>query len=123
MRWEYDGSRVGVAYKAPEASGNLGGVGEPLPPGCLAVLSIRTREREFVLWGYSPEGEVMQTYRLDFIPIEDAGPNLVTGRIDPVGSPTLTYHDGYLKAFYAQWGAARASEQLFRFNTGYRLVP
>jgi hypothetical protein len=123
VRWEYDASRVGTAYKAGNASGNLGGVGEPLPPGCLATLSTRTREREFVLWAYSPAGEVTRTYRFDAIPIEDAGPNLQTGRIDPTGSPTLTYHDGYLKAFYAQYGAAQVPEQLFRLNLGYRLVP
>jgi hypothetical protein len=101
----------------------LGGVGEPLPADCLAVLSIRARERQFSLWAYSPEGEVTRTYRFDDIPIEDAGPHLLTGRIDPTGSPTLTYHDGFLKAFYAQWGRGEIPEQLFRLNLGYRLVP
>lgn len=123
MRWAFDSTGVGVAFKADNASGNLGGLGEPLPPGCLATLSTRTREREFVLWAYTAEGEVMHTYGFDDIRIEDPGPHLLTGRIDPTGSPTLTYHDGFLKAFYAQYGKGEIAEQLFRFNTGFRLVP
>lgn len=123
MRWEYDESRVGVAWKTDGVSGDMGGLGEPLPAGCLAVLSVDVRARLFILWAYSPGGEVRRAYPLDTLPVEDAGPNgLATGRIDVTGAPALTYHDGYLKAFYAQWSGGQSAESLWRLNTGMRLV-
>jgi len=123
MRFEYHPEFVGVAFKADGFSGNLGAMGAALPGSALAACSVDVQGRYFSLWLYDDAGRTY-TQRLDFanIPIEDAGPDNIR-RIDVTGSPSVVCHDNVIKVMYAQYFDGPKAEQLFRLNSGFKLVP
>jgi hypothetical protein len=121
VRFVYHPEYVGVAYKEGGFSANMGGVGPGLPPAVLAFVSVGVQERYFVVWLYDDEGRTY-THRYDFadIPMQDGGPSHIT-RIDVTGNPIVVLHDQMVKVFFAMYRDGPEAEQLFRFNTGYRL--
>ena len=126
MRFVFSPEHVGAAWKAANFSGDFGGLGPPLPPGCLAFVSQGAQERRFEFWAYGDDGrEYRQTYQFDrgspgvlWVPIQDGGPNGVQS-INVTGKPVLVCHDHILKAFYADF----KDRSLWRFNTGWRVQP
>lgn len=123
MRFEYNSAFVNVAFKASEFSGNFGGVGPAAPPGVLAFCSVAVQERFFEVFLYDDEGRTTERdYPFSSIPIQDGGPDGIT-RIDVTGSPVVVIHDGIVKVFYANYFDGPKPEQLWRLNTGWKLVP
>ena len=123
MRFEYNEQYVGVAFKADGFSGNLGALGAALPGGALAACSFDAQGRFFSLWLYDDAGRTYtRRYPFAAVPIEDGGPDHIT-RIDVTGSPSVVCHDSVIKVMYANYFDGPKPEQLFRLNTGWRLVP
>lgn len=116
MRFEYHGDYLGVVKKADGFFGNMGGVGPACPPSVLAFCSMGAQEREFRLFLYDDEGrETKTTIPFESVPIQDGS----VPAINVTGSPVVVLHDSVVKVFYVDFYA----KALYRFNTGYRLVP
>ena len=82
---------------------NTGGAGEPMPPNTVAEVSYDTKSRKMKLYAWSAEGgDYTKEYSLDTIPFGDR--SFPTGRFDPMGPPSITYHGGQLKIWVAGWG-------------------
>lgn len=123
MRFEYNAAFVGVSYKAGGFSGNLGAMGAAFPGSALAACSFDAQGRYFALWLYDDQGQTYERrYPFETIPIEYGGPDRIA-RIDATGSPSVVCHDRVVKVMFAMYRDGPEPEQLFRFNTGYRLVP
>jgi hypothetical protein len=112
---------VNVAFKAVNWSGDSSALGTSLPNGYTGGIAADSQSRYFHLWLYDGSGRDTDYYlAFDSIPVSDPGPNgMYQGRIHITGAPFLSYHDGQVKVFYAQWrGPGGGTPDLFRLNTG-----
>lgn len=124
MKFVHVPENESTAFKAGDFSGNFGGMGTQdlnIPPSVLVFCAVEIQRRFFTLFLYDNEGGVTTWIRkFDHIRIEDGGPNQVK-EIHVTGNPVVVIHDNMLKVFYAQYFEGSEPEQLFRWNTGFRL--
>src|SRR5262245_33085789 len=112
-----------VAVRVTPWAGNTGGAGEPLPPGCTAMAGADAQARRFLLWAYSPGGELVVPCDYDRLVLEGGPGSFPGGRLNTMGAPVVSWHDHQLKIFGQGWGQPGGQpEYLWRILTWITLA-
>lgn len=99
-----------VADRFGDWTADSDALGNALPDGYLATISTHTRDRYFHLVLYSPVGgDLTVDVPFDRLAAE-AGTTFPTGRFDPIGKPSLSYHGGQIKIVVGLWGGGGGAE-------------
>lgn len=122
-QWDCDGVNWVAGRRAVSWSGNTFDMGEAGPPGAHVSVASDIRARKFRMFLYSQaNGDGFVDMPFSQVKLENPGINFPTGRLDPVGTPTLTLErgngDAMLKIWFVAWdGDSGANNQLWRIYT------